>query len=194
MAEHEPVEDADTQRLTQEIIALGGRESDEAAAAMLINGAPHSVIAAQLGFPDEAAVQVAVDRALAHTLTDADRLQLKRIFTERYEKLWRTAAKRATTSGYKDAERAMANATKLLHDQTGFLGIRDDKTRIHLHAAASEELDEFVRSVVNHRVSSFPKEADIIDVEVIPDERPGDDVVEGEDPAGPAGAGEEQAP
>lgn len=180
------------EELTKEIIRVAGRESDEAAAAMFINGAPASVIAQELGYPSESAVSSAITRALAGSLSDFDRKELKRLFTERYEKLWRNVQKRATDPSYPQAEKAMANALKLLKDQTQFLGIADPKQLNVVHSADRESISRWVQEVAAARIESFPQERDIIDVEVI-HEAPGRDGLAGEDSANPVGAGEDEA-
>lgn len=166
-------------KLTKEIVARGGRESDEAAAAMIIAGAPPGVIAEELGFPDAEAVMAAAMRAMAGSLTDADKAHLKRIMVERLERLWRSTLKRATDSGYRDVEKATANALRLLDQLAGQLEIKADQTVNVVHSADKAQIDQWVKDVARARIRSFPEELDVLDAEVIDDETPRRDELEG---------------
>lgn len=180
-------------KLTQEIVNRGGRESDEAAAAMLVAGAPPGVIAEELGFADADAVMAAAMRAMAGSLTDADKMHLKRVMVERLERLWRSTLKRATDSSYRDVEKATANALRLLDQLAGQWEIKADQTVNVVHSADKAQIDQWVRDVANARVRAFPEELDVIDAEVLDNEGPGRDELAGADPPGAVEAGHREA-
>lgn len=186
-------DDENVERLTQEIVTRGGTQSDEAAAAMLIAGAPPKVIAEKLGFESVEAVTLAAERAMAGSLADADRTHLKRVWIERHERLWRAVQKRATDPSYRDAEKAMANALRLLDQAAGLLQIKPDQTVSVVHSADRATIDQWIKDVTQARIQSFPEELDVLDAEVIESEGPGQDDVAGADavPAPAPGEGEE---
>lgn len=185
-------DDENVERLTQEIVTRGGTHSDEAAAAMLIAGAPPKVIAEKLGFESVEAVQTAAERAMAGSLADADRQHLKRVWIERHERLWRAVQKRAVDPSYRDAEKAMANALRLLDQAAGLLQIKPDQTVNVVHSADRATIDQWVKDVARARIQSFPEELDVLDAEVIESEGPRQDDVAGEDAVPAPGPGEDE--
>lgn len=94
----------------------------KAAAVMAASGADFDEICAVLGFNSARHAELAVQRALADSLDSWDKADLKRLFMNRFEILFRGALRRSQTKGYYAREAAATTALKALIEQTKFAG------------------------------------------------------------------------
>ena len=78
-----------------------------------------------------------------------------------------------------DVEKATANALRLLDQLAGQLEIKADQTVNVVHSADKAQIDQWVKDVARARIRSFPEELDVLDAEVVDDETPRRDELEG---------------
>ena len=143
----------------------------KAAAVMAVSGADFDEIAGVLGFPSARHAELATQRALADSLDSWDKADLKRLFTGRFETLFRGALRRSQTKGYFAREAAASTALKALEAQIKFLGMAAPSEHI-LHAPAASEIRVLVQQVTQKAIEQMPEEVDVLDAEVISDEAP----------------------
>ena len=141
----------------------------KAAAVMATSGADFEEIAAVLGFNSARHAELAVQRALADSLDSWDKADLRRLFTNRYEMLFRNALRRSQTKGYFAREAAATTAVKALTEQIKFLGMAAPDQHV-VHSPAAREITVLVKQVTEKAIAALPEEVDVLDAEVVSDE------------------------
>jgi hypothetical protein len=126
-----------------------------AAAVMAVSGADFEEIAGVLGFPTARHAELAVQRSLADSLDSWDKATLRRLFTNRYEALFREAA--------------ASTALKALEAQVKFLGMAAPSEHV-VHAPAAGEIRMIVEHVTQRAIAAMPQEIDVLDAEVVEDD------------------------
>jgi hypothetical protein len=141
----------------------------KAAAVMAVSGADFEEIAGVLGFPSARHAELATQRALADSLDTWDKADLRRLFTNRFEALFRGGLRRSQTKGYFAREAAAKTALQALVEQIKFLGMAAPSEHV-VHSPAAREIEIIVRSVTEKAISALPAEVDVLDAEVVSDE------------------------
>jgi hypothetical protein len=140
-----------------------------AAAVMAVSGADFEEIAGVLGFPTARHAELAVQRSLADSLDSWDKATLRRLFTNRYEALFRGGLRRSQTKGYFAREAAASTALKALEAQVKFLGMAAPSEHV-VHAPAAGEIRMIVEHVTQRAIAAMPQEIDVLDAEVVEDD------------------------
>ena len=140
----------------------------KAAAVMAASGADFDEICAVLGFNSARHAELAVQRALADSLDSWDKADLKRLFMNRFEILFRGALRRSQTKGYYAREAAATTALKALIEQTKFAGVATPTEHV-VHSPVDSEIRAFVQHLVSQKTDLLPQEIDVLDAEVVHD-------------------------
>lgn len=136
----------------------------EAGAALLIAGASFADIASMLEYPDARSAKMAVEKALAGTVSAPEKEAMRSVVHQRYERLLKSVMSRATNP--KDNQHLAYNArANALLDRISKLHGLDAPTQVQV-TPTQEYLEQYTRQL-QHNLGLDPdvvEEGDIFDV------------------------------
>lgn len=140
----------------------------ESAVALRVAGANYSEIARTLGYRNATEARRGVEEALARSVGDEDREQMRFLEGRRIERILRSIFPRATNED--DPEQlAAARVALMLIDRHSKLYGLDAPTQVEVYNPSQIEIQAWLSKTVDHIKSVSPAEADVIEGFVLPE-------------------------
>lgn len=138
----------------------------QSALALKIAGASNAQVAKMLDFPDAESARLAMEKAIASTVTEEDRERHRLVLSMKLEKLWFGVYPKARNPKHPEHLAAARLALSIL-DREAKLHGADAPQKIEVSNPAREELEAWVSSMMALKAKQFPQEADIIDADEV---------------------------
>lgn len=181
--ELEPLSEEALAKANADLEAKDRVARQQAAVAMRVAGAAYSEIARTLEYPSVTAARQAVERALAASVGEEGREQLRFIEGRRLERLLRSVWGRATSEDVEVDGKKVPNPDHLAYVRTA-LAIIDRHARLYgadapqemiVYNPAGIEIEAWVANMARQVQGELPEEYDIIEGQTIDDNPVGDD-------------------
>lgn len=167
MAYAEPEEPKDLERLNPDLDTQEDRASrQQSAVALRIAGATYSEVAQALGYASANHARLAVERALASTVGDEDREQMRFLEGRRLERLLRGLWGKATNERHPEQLAATRTALAIIDRHAKLYGL-DAPTQMVVHSPTAGEIEAWVAQMAAQVSTGMPKEKDIIEGEIV---------------------------
>lgn len=174
-ADPEEVPEEELGDLNKDLAQRRQMTRQDSAVALRIAGAPYSEIARTLEYSSATQARIAVERALANTVGNESREQLRFLEARRLERLLRGLWKKATDPAQEEHLAAARTALAVIDRHSKLYGL-DAPTEMVVYTPAASELEAWVSRMAQQVRGELPEEADIIgEVLEVRDEGTGDD-------------------
>lgn len=175
MAYAEPEEPKDLENMNDDLQEKDRVSRQQSAVALKIAGATYTEIAEALGYSSAHNARLATERALAASVGDEDREQLRFIQGRRLERLLRGLWVKATNEKHPDQIAAARTALAIIDRHIKLTGT-DAPTQMVVHSPTAGEIEQWVAAMAAQVAVGMPEEKDILEGEiVIEDDGHGDD-------------------
>lgn len=166
MAYAEPDEPEDLDRLNPHLEQKDRVSRQQSAVALRIAGANYSEVAQALGYASANHARLAVERALAASVGDESRDQLRFLEGRRLERLLRGLWAKATDDRHPDQIAAARTALAVIDRHSRLYGL-DAPTQMVVHSPTAGEIEAWVAQMAAQVSQGMPEEKDIIEGEVV---------------------------
>lgn len=174
-AEPDPVPEDGLERMNPDLEEEDRASRQQSAVALKIAGATYTEIAKALGYSSAHYARVAVERALAASVGEEDREQLRFIQSRRLERLLRGLWPKATNERSPDQIAAARTALSVIDRHIKLTGT-DAPTQMVVHSPTAGEIEKWIASMAAQVSQGLPEEKDILEGEiVVEDDGYGDD-------------------
>lgn len=163
-AEPEGMDEEELAKANEEYLSGTGQTRAEAAVALKVAGATYSQIARALEYNSVHQARVAVERALAATVGDDDRMQQRFINGRRLERLLRSMWGKATDEKNPEHLAAARTALAIIDRHIRLYG-SDAPAQMVVHSPTQVEFNQVLSLIASRVVNDTPQELDILDVE-----------------------------
>lgn len=165
-AEPDEVPEDGLARLNPDLEEKDRTSRQQSAVALKIAGANYSEIANALGYSSAANARVAVERALASSVGEEDRDQLRFLEGRRLERLLRGLWAKATNERHPDQIAAARTALAVIDRHSKLYGL-DAPTQMVVHSPTAGQIEQWVSQMAAQVSTGMPKEKDIIEGEIV---------------------------
>lgn len=138
----------------------------EAAVALRVAGANWSEIAETLDYVSPSRARQAVERALADSVGDEDRAQMRHVVNRRLDRLLRATWKKALDEKREDQAVHTRSALAIIDRSIRLNGL-DAPSEHVLYSPSALEIDAFIKRAVEEFRGSQPEEVDVVEGDII---------------------------
>lgn len=165
-AEPEPPPLSEIERLNRDLDQPDRTNRVQSAIALRIAGANYSEIAETLGYSTVELARQAVERGLASTVTEEDRVEQRKIASRRLERLLRGIYVKATDEEHPEQLSAARTALALIDRHIRLNGL-DQPTEVAVYSPTERQMQDFLREQAAKMMAGLPRERDIIEGEIV---------------------------